>query len=111
MVPKGPAKGQHFGHSTCLSSCFSAEPCFGREGGTYVKRPATGGFVEKEVVQEGVEFDRRLQELQGVIWQFQRQLTELVALVDVRQSGLSLPSVSPIFGVINPVFPGSVDLE
>ena len=75
-----------------------------------MKRPATGGFVEKEAVQEGTEFDRRLQELQRVIWQFQRQLTELFALVDVRQSGPSLPLVSPI-DVINTVIPGSVDQE
>ena len=96
MVPKGRAKGQPFGHSTFLSSCFSAEPSFDREGDAHVERPATGYFVEKEAVQEGAGFDKRLQELQGVIWRFQSQLAAFLGKNQscTRQSGHVLP-VSP----------------
>ena len=107
MASKGRVTGQPFDHSMCLSSCFSAEPCFGREGGAYVKRPATGGFVEKEAVREGAGFDKRLQELQEEIWRFQRQLAGFLEKNQscAHQSGHVLLRVSH-----NDVVPGSVDL-
>ena len=73
-----------------------AGPSFGREGDAHVERPAIGYFVEKEAVREGDGFDKRLQELQGVIWRFLRQLAGFLEKNQscTRQSGHILP-VSP----------------